>query len=60
MFDEKLKEHFLNTYKFSSHDNNKFILFLRKGVFLHECMHDWGKFSEKSLPEKEQRYGKHY
>ena len=25
-FDEKLKEQFFNTYKFSNHDNNKFIL----------------------------------
>ena len=27
-FDEKLKERFFNTYKFSNHDNNKFILLL--------------------------------
>ena len=27
-FDEKLKEQFFNTYKFSSHGNNKFILLL--------------------------------
>ena len=27
-FDEKLKEPFFNTYKFSNHDNNKFILLL--------------------------------
>ena len=60
MFDEKLNERFLNTYKFSSRDNNKFILFLRKGVFLYEYIHDWGKFSETSLPEKEQKYGKYY
>ena len=26
--DEKLKERFFNTYKFSKHDNNKFILLL--------------------------------
>ena len=25
-FDEKLKENFFNTHKFSNHDNNKFIL----------------------------------
>ena len=25
-FDEKLKERFFNTYKFSNHDNNKFIV----------------------------------
>ena len=33
MFNEKLKERFFNTYKFSNHDNNKFILLLRKGVY---------------------------
>ena len=27
-FDEKLKEWFFNTYTFSNHDNNKFILIL--------------------------------
>ena len=27
-FDENLKERFLNTYKFSNNDNNKFILLL--------------------------------
>ena len=27
-FNEKLKERFFNTYKFSNHDNNKFILLL--------------------------------
>ena len=31
-FDEKLKERFFNTYKFSNHNNNKFILLLRKGA----------------------------
>ena len=31
-FDEKLKEKLFNTYKFSNHDNNKFILLLAKGV----------------------------
>ena len=32
-FDEKLKERFFNTYKFSNHDSNNFILLLRKGVY---------------------------
>ena len=27
-FDEKLKERFFNTYKFTNHNNNKFILLL--------------------------------
>ena len=29
-FDEKLKERFFNTYKFSNHDKDKFILLLQK------------------------------
>ena len=32
-FDETLKEQFFNKYKFSKHDNNKFILLLRKVVY---------------------------
>ena len=43
---------FFNTYKFSKHDNNKFILLLRKGVYPYEYMDDWEKFNEVSLPEK--------
>ena len=33
-----LKEQFLNTYKYSNHDDNKFILFLRKGIYCYEYM----------------------
>ena len=43
---------FFNTYKFSHHDNNKFISLLRKGVYCYEYMDDWEKFNETSLPEK--------
>ena len=32
-FHEKLKELFFNTYKFSNHDNNRFILLLSKGFY---------------------------
>ena len=39
-FDEKLKERFFNTSKFSNHDNNKFILLLRKGVYPYEYIDD--------------------
>ena len=35
-FDEKLNERFFNTYKFSNHDSNNFILFLRKGAYPYE------------------------
>ena len=37
-FDEKLKEQFFNTYKFSNHDINKFTLLLRRGVSFHTWM----------------------
>ena len=40
-FYEKLKERFFNTYKFSNHDNNKFILLLGKGGYPYEYMNDW-------------------
>ena len=55
-FDEKLKERFFNTYKFSNHDNNDLILLLRKGVCPNDYMDDWEKFNETSLPEKEDFY----
>ena len=53
-FNEKLKEQFFNTYKFSNHDNNKFILLWRKDVY--EYMDDWEKFDETSLSENEDFY----
>ena len=49
----KLKIFFFNTDKFSNHDINKFILSLWKGVYQHEYMDDWEKFSETSLPEED-------
>ena len=47
---------FFNAYKFSNHDNNQFILSLRKGVYPYEYMDNWEKFNETSLPEKEHFY----
>ena len=32
------------------------MLLLQKGVYLYEYMHDWDKFDETSLPEKEDFY----
>ena len=55
-FDEKLKERFFNTYKFSNHDNNNFILLLRKGVYFYKYMNGWERFYESLLPEKEDLY----
>ena len=39
--DEKSKERFFNTYKFSNHDNNKFILLLQKGVYIWMILKIW-------------------
>ena len=55
-FDKKLKVLFFNTYKFSNHDNNKFILLLRKDVYPCEYMEDWKNFNETTLLEKEDFY----
>ena len=52
----KVKETIFNTYKFSNHDNNKFILLLRKGVYLYEYMGDWEKLNKNLLAEKENFY----
>ena len=54
--DEKLKKQFKNTFKYSNNDINKFILWLRKGVYPFECMDEWEKFNETTLPEKEEFY----
>ena len=55
-FDKKLKERIFNTYKFSNHYNNEFILFFQKGVYPYEYINDWAKLNEVSLPEKEDFY----
>ena len=55
-FDDKLKEHFFNTFKFSNHGSNKFILLLRKGICPYEYMDDWEKRNKTLLPEKEDFY----
>ena len=55
-FDEKLKNWPLNTYKFSNHDNNKFIRLLQKCVYSYEYMDGGEKFCETLLPEKEDFY----
>ena len=56
LYDEKLKEQFLNTYQYSNHDNNKFILLLQKAVYPYEYINDLKKFNETSLPGKEDFY----
>ena len=42
-FNEKLKEWFFNTYKFSNHDNNKLVLLLQEDIYPYKYMEDWGK-----------------
>ena len=44
--DEKPKKRFKSTFKFSNNDINKFILLLRKAVYLYEYLDDWEKFNE--------------
>ena len=53
MFDEKLKEQFLNIDKFSNHYNNQFISLLWKDVHPYEYMVYWEKFNAISLLKKE-------
>ena len=53
---KELKERFAGTYKFCNNDLNKFVMLLRKGVYPHEYMDGWDKFSETSIPSKELFY----
>ena len=52
-FNKELIERFANIYEFCNEDLNKFILLLRKGIYPYECMDNWEKFNETSLPNKE-------
>ena len=52
-FNKELIERFANTYKFCDNDLNKFIMFLRKGVYPYEYIDGWDKFNEKIIPSKE-------
>ena len=54
--EENLKKNFANINKFSNHDISKFIMFLRKSVYSYQCMNDWEKFNEASLPDKVDYY----
>ena len=51
-----MKKRFINTYKFSYHDDNKLILLLRKSVYPYEYIDDWEKFSKTTLPKEEDLY----
>ena len=52
-FDENLKKQFFNTYKFSDHDINKFILLLRNSVYSYEQLDNSEKLDEKLLPKED-------
>ena len=47
--DEELKKRFKKTFKFSNNVIDKFILLLKKGVYLYEYMDDWEYVNETSL-----------
>ena len=55
-FNKELIQRFVNTYEFCNGGLNKFILLLRKGVYLYEYMDSWQRFDETSLPDKEAFY----
>ena len=55
-FNKELIKKFKNTYSFCNNDLNKFILFLRKGVYPYEYMDSWEKFNKTLLPIKEDFY----
>ena len=52
----KLTEKFPSIYQFCEGDLNKFVLLLRKGVFLYEYMDSWEKSNEIALPPKKDFY----
>ena len=47
---EELIKKFPSIYPFCKGDLNKFILLLRKGIYLYEDMDNWGKSDETTLP----------
>ena len=49
---KEFKKEFMNPFKFSNNDINKFILLLRKGVYPYKYMDEWKIFNETSLPQK--------
>ena len=52
-FNKELIKIFASTYEFCNNDLNKFVLLLRKGVYPYEYADAWERFSEISLPSKE-------
>ena len=51
-----LIEKFPGTYKFYNGNLNKFVFFLRKGVYPYEYMDSWERFNATPLPPKKSIY----
>ena len=47
-FNKELIKRFAGTYEFCNNDLNKFLLLLRKEVYLYEYPDNWERFSETS------------
>ena len=57
-FDKELINKFSSVYDFCKGDINKFVLLLRKAVYPYECMDNWNRFNETSLPDKKDFYSR--
>ena len=55
-FNNDLINRFVSTYEFCDGDIHKFILLLRKGVYLYEYMDSLERFDETLLSNKEDFY----
>ena len=55
-FDKDLISRFSSKYNFCKGNINKFILLLRKVVYLYEYMNSWERFNESKLPDKKDFY----
>ena len=55
-FDKRLTKKFKNTYNFCNGDIDKFMLLLRKVIYLYEYMDDWSRFDEEQLPDESDFY----
>ena len=55
-FSKKLGKKLKNTYEFCNENIDKFILFLRKGVYRYEYMDNWDTLDEEELPDKSDFY----
>ena len=55
-YSKDLIKRFANRYEFCNGETNKFILFLRIGVYPYQYMDSWIRFDESFLPDKEAFY----